>query len=200
MGSGCCCHAAELKRGEQVECWRKGRRLQAAWGHASRQLNAGLLEAESWGPSEFHPLDIEFMSECQGVVRLVVGVAFEKLRFLDRLPYLLARWGEGNIRERALEQFASVPVDRHEPITLEFLEIGSKLRDLIDRETEAGALQHREFQIALAEIRNIPFDDSHCESPHARATRVGSASRRSAWPWIASSVRLKQNIALLLEA
>ena len=181
--------------GEQVECWRKGRLLQHALGHANRELRGGLREAEAWTQHEFEPLDLDLLHSCQSVIRMVAGVALVKIKLFDRLPWMLSRWGEGYIRARALEQYESVPPDQHEPVTLLFLEEGSHLRDIVDNLSESEALNNPIFKSAIDELRIIPLDDSTCESPHARAGRVGSASRRSQWPWIASTVRLNQNFA-----
>jgi hypothetical protein len=44
-------------------------------------------------------------------------------------------------------------------------------------------------------ILNIPMDDSVAESPHAIAARISKHSRRSGFPWVSSSMRLKQNLS-----
>ena len=193
-GGSCSCHQDAYRAGMAVECWRKGRLLQWAWPHAVRELRLGLREAESWGPDEYAPLPLQFVDTAQGAARLAHGLALEKLKHLDRLPYLLARWGEGGVKEQALAQFSSVQPQAHEPLTLEFLAEGSRLRATIDRCSESEALQDMEFSTAIARIRCIPLDDSRCEAPHARAGRVGGRSRRAKWPWIASDVRLEQNL------
>ena len=193
-GSCCCCHAQEYAAGEEVVCWRKGRLLQFAWPHACREFSSGLQEAESWQEDEFLPLGIEFVDQCQAAVRLVCGLGRSKLAHLDKVPYLLARWGEGGIKEQALEQFASAAHTEHEALTLLFLREGSDLRCIIDRCSEMDALADPTFKAAIDRVRCIPLDDSKCERPHARAAWVGHASRASKWPWVAASVRLDQNI------
>ena len=106
---------------------------------------------------------------------------------------MLARWGDG-IKDAALRQFASVSPDKHDALTLEVMAEGSRLRHVIDSCSEMGALADVEFARSIAQLRSIPFDDSKCEGPHARAGQVGSSSRRAKWPWIASSVRLDQHV------
>ena len=86
----------------------KGRLLEFAWTHADRELRHGTKEAESWGPYEFEPLGLDFLSEVQSVARMTRSVALEKLKILTKLPYLLARWGQG-IKDQAIEQWESVP-------------------------------------------------------------------------------------------
>ena len=196
-GGGCHCHADQYRLGEPVDCWRKGRLLQYAWGHACKELAWGLRESGRWAQERFHPLGLDFLSQIQSIVRMVHGVAFEKLKHLNRLPYLLARWGEGHIKTLALEQFSSVGPEMHDAVTLEFFQEGSVLRSILDSCTEAEALDNPRFLASINELRNVCLDDSRCESPHARATRVGTGSRRSKWPWIASTVRMRQNIDLV---
>ena len=150
------CHASELQRGEQIVCWREGRILQYAWPHALRELRSGVREAESWTEAEFSPLGLDFISEGQSMAQMASGVALVKLKHLDRLPYLLARWGEGNVKDRALEQFASVSIDMHEPLTTEFLEEGTLLRSIMDSCSELQCLENPHFARALSELRNIP--------------------------------------------
>ena len=50
------------------------------------------------------------------------------------------------------------------------------------------------LQRAVESISSIPFDDSVAESPHAAGNHIGRFSHGSAFPWVASSMRLKQNI------
>ena len=52
-----------------------------------------------------------------------------------------------------------------------------------------------EVQAVRDAVADILLMDSVAEGPHAAATKIGAASRASTWPWIASSMRLKQNIS-----
>ena len=43
-------------------------------------------------------------------------------------------------------------------------------------------------------VAEIPFDDVFNEGPHSLAKRIIDRTRRATWPWIASSMRVKQNL------
>ena len=47
---------------------------------------------------------------------------------------------------------------------------------------------------AMMRLRLVHLDDSVGEGPHSAATRIGAASRASTWGWIASTMRMKQNL------
>ena len=70
----------------------------------SKDLESGLREADAWGLDEFAPLTLNCVEELQSVVRRVHCVGLQKIGHLDKLLYMLARWGEG-IKAKALEQF-----------------------------------------------------------------------------------------------
>ena len=197
-GGSCLCHP-DRRSGDNLVCDRKGRLLKVAYPHAVRELDAGLADAQTWEVTEFAPLQFNFTSQVLAAVRMTHAVAFKKLQYLDRVPYVLARWGEGGIKEKALSQFDSVAEEKHELITQHLLGRGTRTRALIERESETEALNDPEVMAVVVKLRSVCFDDSKCESPHARASREGQVSRRSRWPWIASSVRLDENISFVDE-
>ena len=47
---------------------------------------------------------------------------------------------------------------------------------------------------AMMHLRLVHLDDSVGEGPHSAATRIGAASRAPTWGWIASTMRMKQNL------
>ena len=47
---------------------------------------------------------------------------------------------------------------------------------------------------AMTRLGLLHLDDSVGEGPHTLATRIGAASRASTWGWIASTMRMKQNL------
>ncbi len=128
-----------------------------------------------------------------GAVRLVAGVGREKLAYLDRVPLLLARIQEPGVAVRCTKEFDATDPARRDFISEHFLAPGSTLRSQIDRYILDGSLgKHLEREIQG--LRDIPLHDVICEAPHAAANRVGMVSRRSRWPWLASSIRLDQNL------
>jgi hypothetical protein len=46
----------------------------------------------------------------------------------------------------------------------------------------------------ITSFENIPMDDTVGEGPHAIANAISVRARRSGWPWIASTMRLDQNL------
>ena len=61
-GGGCPCCAP----GENPDCRFKGRRLMEAFSHLECECNAAILEAESWGPSDFPGSPPDFVHSCVG--------------------------------------------------------------------------------------------------------------------------------------
>ena len=49
-------------------------------------------------------------------------------------------------------------------------------------------------------LRLVHLDDSVGEGPHSAATRIGAASRAPTWGWIASAMRMKQNLVEFVSA
>jgi len=193
--TGCSCHEAELLRGEAVNCWWKGRRLSLAFGFATRSLGAGLEEANSWLPST-HDCGEVFWRQTQGVVRQVCVLAKRKIAFLDQIPYLFARLDEPHVAARCLAQWDAIADARqHHRVSAEMLAPGSHWRPQVE------AIQPDASGISPAlrqEIRGfqcVPMDDTVAEAPHAAAARIQKAARGCSWPWLASTMRLEQNIA-----
>lgn len=96
---GCPCH--QRVDGGAKDCVRKGRRLREAFSHATRVLEAGLVEATAWGPEDYDG-DANLWRECQGAVRYTCILAKEKLGYLNKVPYLLARLDEPGLRDQCL--------------------------------------------------------------------------------------------------
>lgn len=192
-GRGCKCHEEQLKAGETVNCQWKGRRMKDAFAHASRELRSGLEEANSWEFSTWS-LDSEEAMACQACVRATYHLASQKIRFLDRVPYLLCRLDEPGVKERCLEQWSEAPPEAHHRVTREFLSPTQALRRHVDLVQPDGSGISEELRNELLSLAAIPLDDSVAEGPHASANRHMSHSRAAKWPWVASTMRLAQNL------
>ena len=128
-GGGCECHDEELKAGKNVCCWRKGRRLQHAWRYAAAALDAGLNEANSWVGNPFGGT-IPQLHDLLGCIRGSFTLAHYKLRYLSKIPWLIARILEPGVRDECLIQWNSVPVAEHQRVSVEFFGAGQLRRDI----------------------------------------------------------------------
>ena len=92
-GQGCACHGAS--EGSERCPW-KGRRLREAHAHATAALRRGLEEANQWCEASWGCgtawLDM------QACVRGTFSLATRKIRFMDRIPYLLAKLGQPGVK------------------------------------------------------------------------------------------------------
>ena len=118
------------------------------WKKEVRDANDGFLHEMCVGY-------VDFFNVCQGMIRGVVGRAKLKIAFLDRIPYLLPKLGvfEG-IRERSILQFNSVPLENHDPISIEILAPDGEYRDIVD------AMPRHDQMDPKLEFRIVPF--RHC--------------------------------------
>ena len=192
-GGSCICHVNEYEAGEAVKCMEKGRLLPLARAYSERCFQSGLKTAKAWGVADFDDCSQDFLASAVGAVRLVVGVGRKKLAYLDRVPLLLARIQEPGVAVRCTQEFDATDPARRDFVSEHFLAPGSTLRSQIDRYILDGSLG-RDLEREIQALRDIPLHDVICEAPHAAANRVGMVSRRSRWPWLASSVRLDQNL------
>jgi hypothetical protein len=114
---------------------------------------------------------------------------------IERVPCnVLCRLDEPGVKDLALAQWRSAPAHSHHEVSREFFGEGSALLPLVEAIDEEGNM-HATLAAECDSIADIPFDGTAAEEPHARACRVGEASRASSWPWIASTMRLTQNLA-----
>lgn len=192
-GCGCPCHEAELLEGKDVACPRKGRRLQEAEEHVQIEFSWALREANAWDENTWG-CDFDFLVEAQGCVRAVVIAGRQKFEFLGKLPYLLVQLTVPGGRKRVLDQWASAAPEQHHRVSREFLLEGCRLRSHIDHMNPDGTNMHPELLAEVESLCAIPMDDSVAEGPHARAKRVQGHARSCQFPWVASSMRLAQNL------
>ena len=157
-----------------------------------------LREAESWDEHRWGIGHLGLLQQ-QGAIRATYHLFHRKFRWLDRLPYLLVRLAEPGIARRCLEQFDSCSVEEHHRASIKFLGEQSQLRgDILQIAPDGSAISHR-LSAAIDGLKGIPFDDSIAEGPHARVLRLARHSRRACWPWLASSVRMKENLQVARE-
>ena len=159
---------------------------------AAVALRAGLDEANEWTSTTW--MCGEDWLDMQAAVRAAFILATKNIDFLDRVPYLLAKLGEDGIKAKCLAQYNSCAPIRHHRVTLEFLAVGSPLREDIDKMGEDGSGMSARLKAEVDSLAAIPMDDSRAEAPHAAANRIMRHSGASKWPWVASTMRLAQNL------
>ena len=76
---------------------------------------------------------------------------------------------------------------------------GSVLQPMVGRVHADGHIPDPELRREVDSIQAIPFDDTVAEAPHARANHLQRSARGSTWPWLASTMRLDQNLQDLKE-
>ena len=193
-GGACLCHEAEYQNNEDVVCEEKGRLLTHAHAYAEACWATGLATSAAWSCAEFGDCSLQFLGELQGAVRVVVGVGRIKLSMLNRLPLLLARVGmEAGVVKRCVDEYTKTPVNMRDDITSAFLEPGCPMRAQLDHLARTGDMS-LQLKREIQSLCDVPFNDVVCEAPHAHAKRIGDSARRGSWAWLASSVRLKQNL------
>ena len=75
----------------------------------------------------------------------------------------------------------------------------SALRPMFDRIHADGHIPDPEMRREVDSIQAIPFDDTVAEAPHARAKRFQRSATGGKWAWLASTMRLDQNLQDLKE-
>lgn len=68
------------------------------------------------------------------------------------------------------------------------------LRRDVERINDDGTGLSEELARAVDAMDLIPLDDTVGEGPHAVANVLSTRARRSSWAWVASSMRLDQNL------
>ena len=111
---------------------------------------------------------------------------------MDKVPWLFARIREPGVARRCLDQWSEVREELHHQFTRKVMT--SPLRQAIEAVNEDGSGVSLELWSAFEGLSLAPSDDSVAGGPHARATRLCGHSRRATWAWVASSLRIKQNL------
>lgn len=139
------------------------------------------FEVGALGQSDSHP------SSCYALAHLRDGWA----RLFEQV----------GVKRRCLEQFNSASREAHHRVTLWFLDPAhpDSLRSDFDQVRADGGGMSPRLQAAVETLTLVPLDDCVCEGPHAQAKRLKMPASSAKWPWVASSMRLKQNIAMCRE-
>ena len=175
-------------------CIFRGRRIAQAYDYACTKLDSGKAFAESWIIPQWGVTCLEVLNNMIGAVRFAHYYLRRGLEFLDVIPFLLARLDMPGVVARCLSQYAASPAESHDEVSHEFLNPDSPLyADVLLVDPNGGnvsaVLQHE-----IQSLRFEPMDDTIIEGPHAGAARRFEFNRSAKWAWIASSMRLKDNV------
>jgi hypothetical protein len=83
---------------------------------------------------------------------------------------------------------------QHDAVSAEFLDPRQSLRRDVELIEDDGTGLSAELQREVDALDQIPLDDTAGEGPHAVANVLSTRARHSSWAWIASSMRLEQNL------
>ena len=174
------------------DCLYAGRRVRTAYAWASAALRAGLEEAEGWDVNEFGLPNVD---ELQGAVRASVSYGMDLLDPYSRIPFLAARLDEPGIRDQCLAQWAAAPRHQHDEASAYLFEDApGTLRQAVLAIHDDGTIEDPQLKSEVESIQLIPFDDTVNERPHARAARITKHAPASKIPWVASSMRVAENL------
>lgn len=189
-GCDCC---AYTQGAAPSKCPQKGRRLNGASAFVSAEHMRGLNEATGWG-RESVAFDVPFASlaALQSCVRATL--AFQKVSYLDRLPYLLVRLDTLGIRDECLRQWNACAPEKHHRISRHFLEPRGCLRNSIDAFDDKGGNFSAMLRAEISGLEAVPMDDAIAEGPHAQAKQIKYRSKAASFAWISASMRLRQNV------
>ena len=144
--------------------------MRQAFTYATSALKAGLYEANAWHDS-YWGLGRDANLNIQAAVRSVYAQARQKLRHLDRIPYLLCRLEEPGVAARALVQFGEGR--DHHRISAQFLSPDG-LRHDVEQLAAGGAMSAR-LRAEVISLWNRPMGDAiadgaSCEGKEAAST------------------------------
>lgn len=189
FGRTCLCHEA----GDEEECHRVGRVLPAAMKKVEAAMHRWTAASAEWVPATFLGIPFEEVDRFKGTVAVLKHFTLEKFEFLNSVPYLLVRLGEEGVVGRCFAQWDAAAPDAHHPVTRDFFTPGGWLRRDMERLRDTGHTTP-ELQREVDGLCDVPLDDSTCESPHAKARRFWLGTRAAKFPWVAASMRLRQNL------
>ena len=192
----CDCHA----EGEGRQCWRRGRRLKHAYAYVRDTLSEALEEARRWTAASWDGFEW-LLHEAQATIRYIYVLGLQNVAYMEQLPWLLVRLDEPGVLQRCIHQWNSTPRDAHHNVSNFFMDpehVGGIWSDVQNIDAMGGNCSARVKQ-AIRTLENIPMDDIHGESPHARAHHIFSHAPGGRFAWTASSARLVQNLGHLDE-
>lgn len=192
----CICHQAEFLAGKSVSCDRKGRLLPIASTYLDESLRCMLDEGNAFTSYTFNNCSDEVLASYQSCARLGYATGKVKFEYLNLPPYSFARLGQPGVQQSILKFWNSKPLDHHHVATIEVMSEGSPSRSVFDAlgDTISDTIPEPLGGLCNS-VKDIPLDDNICEGPHAAAKRWGEQTRAASFPWIASCVRLEQNLA-----
>lgn len=190
---GCSCHSEELISGMAITCRRKGKRVVEAYEFAVTTLGDMRREAETWTVAAFAN-NLTLMQQFVGAVRFAWSLGLEKLRFLDRVPWLFARLEQSGVRDRCLEQWRSAAPHLHHKVSRLLLENESDYLADVQNMNADGTGASVKLKHMISRIQGMSLDDSLGEGPHAVCSRVMGHARSAKWPFVAATCRIGQNL------
>ena len=185
---------AALRTGSEYNHLYNCRRLGEAEAYVNASLTQGLAECQEWDVGTFGSgFSYDDIVELKTCVRASYVLAEKRHAYLSRLPYLIVRIFEPGVKSRILQQYADF--DNHHPLTEKFLAPGTQLRhdvDLLDCHAPHNASPRLRAEVEALSL--VSLDDSIAESPHALGNQLGRHARGSTFGWVASSMRVPQNL------
>lgn len=112
-----------------------------------------------------------------------------KFAQMGNLPYLLSKLEQPRVRDACLRHWGATETKEHQMVSDACFHKWCELCRNIDRMPTHGMLR-----IAVGAPAVVPLDNAANEGPHAQAHNFVQHSRRASWPWVASSVRVRQNL------
>ena len=174
-------------------CKNRGRQLPFADARVERALAHWQEQSDGWTSASFEGMPFEELNKLRAAVRVLIAFAKDKFGFLKVVPYLLARADDLEVLRECRDQWRSAPPEHHHPVTRAFFEEGSPIAGTIDACLTYGVHDYGVLDMVDG-YAGVMFDDSLCESPHARANRAWANTRATRFPWLAATVRVEQNI------
>ena len=192
-GSSCPCHQDEFDNHVAVNCNYKGKVLPIAWRFICDRCAEILDAVASWTLAQWGG-GLLFFDKIKACTRASVQRLKLKLGFIDRLPYIIALLGfDPGARGRIMDQFNSVPRDKHHRRTLALCDAG-ELHTAMQSMTDHRDLSDESLRTFVTSIREAPFNDEVNEKPHAGFGHEHRHCNRSNFGWKAATVRMHQNI------
>lgn len=104
---------------------------------------------------------------------------------------------QAGIKSRCLAQFESVSPEGHHRVSRWFLDSAypENLRAEVEQMGADGSGMTPRLRSAVEGLAAAPLDDCVCEGPHAAAKRAKMPATAAKWAWVASTLRIKQNLA-----
>jgi hypothetical protein len=200
-GNGCYCHAEERKEGKQFECTLAGRLLGKAYLQAQGTLHE-LAELRSGANATLFQ-DGSLHGDAICILSKQMSRLSDRVGYLDRLPYLVARLGEDGMIDRFLSEYdAQLPNGTlHHRVSDAFAHpTQPSLRAHMIAARDAGGamsatLRDRFLHYFYGMINELP-----CEGEHRDIQVEQQRSHGVRHPYGIATLRVDQNRVVLTEA